>query len=1122
MRKTRLIGLILVLVCSTMLVNTQAQVRSRVAKLRSFAAQRSQEFKQRKAEAVHLANERSIPLFIKTKTTFMELQYFDGDMPVYYQTSNANAAKTISTDKVLPGGSSGLNLDGSGITIREWDGGAIRLTHQEYGNRAVQGDSPSSTHYHAAHVAGTMIASGVQASAKGMAPAANLRAFDWNNDIAEMATEASNGALMSNHSYGYSVGWTWTGYSWSWYGNSSISSQEDYRFGLYTSDTKQYDQVAHDAPYYLIVKAAGNDRGDGPSGGQYPKDGPYDCLGPTGVAKNVLTVGAVNDITGGYSQVSDVTMSSFSSWGPVDDGRIKPDICANGVGVYSTDDSSNSGYRNLDGTSMATPSVTGSIALLQQHYQAKKGSGQFMKSATAKALVIHTADEAGPNVGPDYMFGWGLMNTKKAADKITEDDNRNVIDELTLNNGATYTRTVAATGNQPLRVTVVWNDVPPTNVAPNQLDPANVMLMNDLDVTITRNGTTYYPWKLNRTNHSAAATNNSKNSVDNVEVIDIANPSAADYVITVSHVGTLSGGNQDFSIIISGIGGAVQPQKPVANFTASSTNVTVGGSVTFTDNSTNNPTSWSWTFVGGTPSSSTQQNPVITYSSAGTYAVTLNATNAQGTGTITKNAYITVADKQYCSSAGENVSDEWIKKVTIGNFVKSSGAQKYSDFTSETVTLAKGVATNIELVPGYSGTAYNEYWKIWVDLNGDKDFDDPNELVYDHGAKAKNAITGSLTIPVSATATTTRMRVSMKYNGAQTQCETFDYGEVEDYTVNLTASVQPPAVPANVSASNITKNSFTVSWNSVSAATSYTVQVRETGGSWSDNSVSAITYNHTGATPATTYEYRVKAVNAGGSSNYSTTKSLTTLNDDISYCSSKGKNVSDEYIDYVSLGGMTNTTAANGGYGDFTSKEATIARGATERLRVSAGFTGSAYTEYWAAWIDFDKDGVFESTEKVLTGSSSSSGTLYDDFTVPSDAVIGKTRMRVSMKYNSAQTACETFNYGEVEDYTVNITAASVSAFSDTSIGDGEKIGNEQPTKQLIVTPNPTNGKFTIVLTNSADKYVRIYSSTGKLVKTIVVLDRKIDVDITDFANGLYYVKVRTTKGDITKKILKY
>ena len=154
-----------------------------------------------------------------------------------------------------------------------------------------------------------------------------------------------------------------------------------------------------------MVWAAANDRNDDHSGGHYYWNGSswtystatrdpdggtdgYDCLPQNGCAKNVLTVGAVNDITGGWTQASDVVMSSFSSWGPTDDGRIKPDIVANGVNVYSCDDDANNDYTYKDGTSMAAPSTTGTLALLQEYYQSLRGG--TMSAASLKGLVMRS------------------------------------------------------------------------------------------------------------------------------------------------------------------------------------------------------------------------------------------------------------------------------------------------------------------------------------------------------------------------------------------------------------------------------------------------------------------------------------------------------------------------------------------------------------------------------------------------------------------------------------------------------------------------------------------------------------------------------------------------------------
>ncbi len=1081
--------------------SSYAQNASQKSALLDFAQEKAQLFKAKKAEALKYAKENDIPVFIDNEDVFMELMSIDADgNPQYYMTENEVAAKTISTDKVHTGGASGLNLNGSGMTVHEWDGGAVRITHQELTGRVTQGDGATTTHYHAQHVAGTLIGSGVVSSAKGMAPQAQLRAFDWNSDESEMATEAANGALVSNHSYGYGRGWSWNGSSWTWYGNTSISSQEDYLFGFYDTQARDWDIIAHNAPNYLIVKSAGNDRGDGPTNGAYPQDGPYDCISHSGISKNILTVGAVEDIANGYSQASDVVMSSFSSWGPCDDSRIKPDIVANGVGLYSADDDNDSDYRSLSGTSMSSPSATGSLLLLQEHYNDLKGGSNFMKAATLKALVIHTADEAGANIGPDYQFGWGLMNTLKAAQVISEDQSLNVLDELNLANSGNYQRSVIAKGNEPIKVTIVWTDVAGTPTS-NSLDPTTAMLVNDLDLRLTNGSSTHYPWSLTASSPSSAATQSGENNRDNVEVVYIANPTAdATYTITVDHDGSISGGNQDFSIIISGIKTA-STQPPVASFTQSATNINTGQSISFTDQTTNGPSSWSWSFPGGTPSSSTAQNPSVTYQTAGTYSVTLTATNASGSDTQTKTNLITVSQApiSYCSTQGSDFSYEWISKVVIGNFTKTSGATGYSDFTGDVIALNQGENVAVTLTPGFKSTTYAEYWKIWIDYNGDGDFEDSGEEVFSGNGSA--VVSGNFNVDNSATGST-RMRVTMKYNGNPTSCETFPYGEVEDYTVTFSAPLAPVA---DFTASTTVINAGeSIQFTDASTNNPTSWDWSFNGGTPTSSTVQnpSITYNTPG-----NYTVSLVATNATGNDTKTKTNYITVNAAPVNYCSSQGNNFSYEWISKVVVNSFTKNSSGSS-YSDYTADIIDLNSG-SNTISLTPAFSGTVYNEVWRVWIDWNKDGDFTDSGEEVYASALTSAVVSGSFNTQA-GFTGQTRMRVSMKWNGTPTSCESFSYGEVEDYTINVNASNeVTDFAANKVD-----------YKINVYPNPAQDYFVISQSEILDTEAMIYDMEGRLVMKRKLMDYQNTFNTSHLESGIYMIRLHQNEEIINKKII--
>lgn len=740
--------------------------------LKQLAEESHAKAKAEKALAVQYAIDRNIPI---SKTTedgaYIEVQRVlpDGTL-LYYTTTNRNAAKSTRTDHLNTGGSLGLDLNGQDMVAYVWDGGHPRITHQEYhgdggDNRVSIIDGGNDLNFHAAHVVGTIAASGVRNNAKGMAPYSQVRAADWNYDIVEATHAVSDGMLLSNHSYGY-----------------QIASIPNWMFGAYIGLSKQWDNLLYNAPYYLMVVAAGND-GLYTSHNGDPLEPGYDILNNMATSKNNLVIAnAHNANVDEDGNLISVSLSADSSMGPTDDLRIKPDLAGNGVNVFSTLETSDYAYYTLSGTSMASPNVTGSLLLLQEHF--KNSNDVFMRAATLKGLALHTADDAGP-VGPDAKWGWGLLNAKKAAETISLNGNGSLIQEMVLTEGNSITLEVTADEVNDLMASISWTDLPGTTVqgVANSPDP---VLVNDLDIRITKNSETFYPWRL-----TSASTNtqDEDNNVDPFERIDVAGAQGT-YTITITHKAELETGSQAFSLIVTGIEveclGAETPE-----------NVTVSQ---VTDNSA---------IVSWDPILGNTYDLRYRKVDSGTWIEVENITAASYQLTNLENDSLYEAQVRGKCSANEtsDYSDsivfsvgcvfdivntvEPITRVIFSNIDNTSSptsTEALEDFTAIQGEISRDATYEISL-EGNTAGPHTNYFTVWIDWNQNGDWTDEDEM-YEIGSIQNSTgtdgqqATGSITVPADANLGETTMRVIKNYNASPVDpCFIYDNGQAEDYTL---------------------------------------------------------------------------------------------------------------------------------------------------------------------------------------------------------------------------------------------------------------------------------------------------------------------------------------------------
>jgi hypothetical protein len=443
---------------------------------------------------------------------------------------NLTAAQLSNVDVVR---NAPFNLDGQGVTLGMWESGNPQDTHPALSGRISREEGNITLH--GTHVAGTILSSGGIiggvdfSSTLGMAPAAGtLHSYTSGGDPATEQADAVDdyGIAIANHSWGTTVGWNFNPNAdpqWTDTGNTGL-------FGQYNSVARDWDALVI-AKQLVVVKSAGNDGNDCDPDDSTVCDGfpggdgfQYNTIATHGNAKNIITVGAVED--------DGTTLTNFSSAGPTNDLRLKPDVVANGRGLISTCPTADQGVADPDnpdicsssGTSMSAPTVTGATALLVRRYR------DLFEDATptpdiVKALLVNTAIDLG-RPGPDYLYGHGLVDALAAVNTIDVGAVRILTDTADQDDVNEYLVEVRA-GTPELRVTLAWTD-------PEGPVDGSATLVNDLDLRVVGPaGVAFFPFSGPTASFTGLATATGPNRVDNVEHLRVANPPQGFYRVIV-------------------------------------------------------------------------------------------------------------------------------------------------------------------------------------------------------------------------------------------------------------------------------------------------------------------------------------------------------------------------------------------------------------------------------------------------------------------------------------------------------------------------------------------------------------------------------------------------------------
>ena len=542
---------------------------------------------------------------------------------------------------------------------------------------------------------------------------------------------------------------------------------------------------------------------------------------------------------------------------------------------------------------------------------------------------------------------------------------------------------------------------------------------------------------------------------------------------------------------------------PVANFAADNTVITENEEVTFADLSTNNPVSWNWIFEGGNPSISNLKNPKVTYNTSNKFKVSLTVQSASGSDTKIIEDYIDVKEfvPSYCTSTGD-ATDEWISHVQVGENGHTSGSGGYEDFSSIVFNIESGKTYDITLSPGFSSRSKFEYWSVWIDFNGNKDFSDTGEQVFS-SSKARSAVTGTITIP-NDIALETRMRIAMG-KSAPSDCGTIGFGEVEDYTVIIREAVPQPLASDFIANRFSIQVSESIQFSDLSLNEPTNWQWSFPGGTpeMSTEQNPTVVYNSIGEHDVTL----IVSKNGFDSSKKIELNYISTTEDSPSeYCVPEAINSSYDFIESVSIENVINNSTLGNNY---SLSDNTILMVSAKSYSVTLTPNLSTTRNFWKIWIDFNDDGDFDDSDETIFIMNNKKGSVTSNIIIPEYAK-GSSRMRISMREKVAPNPCDDNYNGEVEDYLVSFNEPAASQFKYISTD----ARNFDINNEFKIYPNPVSDKLNINLNSiELDDFYTIYNLNGGKISTNIITSTLTTIDITNYSNGMYLIVV-VSKGE--------